>query len=414
MLDSTRPQWRRPGVLSMVVLGLAVACGGGPDANDTSDDGNGNGGYPLDTSAYNGLIAWTAGIRFGVYVRDLDANTMLFEREPPEDRLEELPSQPKLSADGSSLAMSLDTAVALSQIGQVHHVDLTTGTVTALPKAIPDSDEERASTHPWPTTDGSTIAYTENRLIYDDPSAEFPTDNTKGDIGLWTVGDAPVLLTTDDAADYRPMLSANGAKVVFVSERDDNDGDFYIMNANPGATPTRLRYDNHADIDDAPNFETPGHVDISDNGSKLVYTAGVTEDATGAFLLDTATGNVERIGTSGDVEYVAISEDGSTLAFVDLQTSETAITYRLLTAAASDPSSTTVGIETSQKNFFGLDLSADGSFVAVGQSDFQGDFPGAFHLVLLRPDGSDITLVASEADELGETFSNTPFYLDVR
>ena len=53
-------------------------------------------------------------------------------------------------------------------------------------------------------------------------------------------GSDQIRLTNNAAYDNAPSFSPDGSKIAFVSYRDSPHPEIYVMNAQPGSTPTRL------------------------------------------------------------------------------------------------------------------------------------------------------------------------------
>ena len=148
-----------------------------------------------------------------------------------------------------------------------------------------------------PTSTGSCsgkIAFTSNR---DGNQEIYVMDAVPGAI--------PSRLTNNPALDAYPSFSPDGSKIAFMSTRDGNL-EIYVMDAVPGAIPSRLT--NNAASDGNPSF--------SPDGSKIAFMS--TRDGTAQIYVMNANGtNQTRLTNTSPAfdDYPSFSPDGSKIAF---------------------------------------------------------------------------------------------------
>lgn len=114
----------------------------------------------------------------------------------------------------------------------LYTLDLARGRVTRLTGAPGYSEQ----TPRW-SPDGRRVVFTSNRAHYTGPSPETGTP----DFDVWSIaadGSDPRRLTREPSNDQDPGWTADGARVVFSSDRDSR-GDLYELRLDSGAT-TRL------------------------------------------------------------------------------------------------------------------------------------------------------------------------------
>lgn len=128
-----------------------------------------------------------------------------------------------------------------------------------------------------------------------------------------------VQLTTGDFDDRQPRWSPDGKRIAFVSERTDgdpdrfNNGDLFVVDATPGATPVKLT--TWAGPDAGPAW--------SPDGSQIAYLQG-SEPQLSAYTQNTiaivpSTGGTARLVATAldrDVNQLAWSTDGTSLRFL--------------------------------------------------------------------------------------------------
>ena len=94
-------------------------------------------------------------------------------------------------------------------------------------------------------------------------------DNPEGDAEIFAMnpdGRAIEQLTVNDGNDYDPAFNHHGSKIVFTSQRDNQNEDIYVMDAAPeSATNQPVRLTNNATSDFGPNW--------SPDGSKVAFTS---------------------------------------------------------------------------------------------------------------------------------------------
>ena len=386
----------------------AISNNQSPDGE--GDDTNAQGGE-IDTSDFEGTAVWTVGIRSGIVAREL-ANNEIYLAEHKQGEFEDLPTLPALSKDRSTLVYTRDDSSFIEVIGQVHKRTLGTGEETTIPREIDGSEWERISTTPSTNEDGSLVAYTEYRGKFSEEGALLET--TDGEIATWNeAGEMTVLTDTPDVDDYLPKLSDEGSNILFVSERS-GEPDFYTMPTDGSSAPALVTYDNYekelADL----GFTADNKWASDDDLSHVVFVARIPVDAVyGAFVLDTQSGEVQRLGESDDANYVDISDDGSTIAVSSTgfdDNNQVVATLELFHVDSPDsPSVIAESVQTAQ--FRMVELNEDGTTVILAQSGSE-EFEGSEHLVLMNADGSNHTLLAKGGGEIG--LSTQLFNLEFR
>lgn len=280
-------------------------------------------------------------------------------------------------------------------------MDLDSGEVIPYPTDDLAENEVRNAVLPSLSADGSRVAVGESTATLGE--FDLPTDPSPLSIEVWDRKSNERIRVTDGSAkDTFPFLSADGSRVLFLSDRDEPGGwDFYLANVAEGADVERLSFRNHADIVRL-NFDLPEWISVSADLRWLAFIASVEEGGAGLFLMDTSSGGIERIeyepvvaeplGADAVVilESVAISGDGSRLAisltYLDAESER--IGGQVLTSPREERAFTLV--RQSNLSMRPVALSANGSQIAYTE--------GLQNLYVDRLDGSDPRLVASEKD----------------
>lgn len=419
-----RLQWLFGALLAMA---FAVSCGGGGGSGSGGEGGSGGeaagggggggaggqgggegsggegGGLVRDTSAFEGRLTWSRALRFGVLAWDLPSSELIYKRIPDEedDKLY-LYATPTLSSDGSTLAHAVEHTHFMSgNFSQVEIVDLDSGTRLPYTEADLEEFEYRNTSFPSLSGDGRRVAVSEwHAEIFDEGFGEMPTDPSQPSIEVWDRdADKRIRITDGDARDTRPILSADGKRVLFVSDRDTEADDLYIADVVENAEVQRLSVYEGTEIANLDLVIQPGRLAASADLRWVAFVATVEEGSWEYFLLDTSTGDIEHIdldlGLSDDAivfrHTIAISADGSTLAYyvqyLDLPDSETLI----LVAPREDPTAYSVLHSTEMPTVIrAVALSANGSQVAYTRES---------ELWISDKEGSKSALVASEDDD---------------
>lgn len=396
----------------IVVAALAVSCGdggesgAGPDGGSGGDggrggtDGGGGGaggqggsggdGVVRDTSDYEGRLVWSRAVRFGAFAWDLPSSTLIFERHPEHEANERLMfSSPTLSGDGSTLAFSTEQIDFSGTLSQVEIVDLETGVSAPYTDAGLGEDEYRNTMLPSLSHDGRRIAVGAWHAKLDEGSPGSPTSPGPQSIEVWDRDTNQRIRVTDDAAhDTLPILSADGMRVLFLSDRDTPDLDLYLADVEEGATLRRVSVYAHPDVAFIPHATNPGRISVSADLRWVVFFAATEGgSAMGFFLLDTESGDVEALEVAPVAELsddasvlplaVSVSADGSTLGFVvsyldyDEETMDGKNGIQTLVAPRGNPSQRTLINDSPAVLTRAVALSADGSQVAytVGEAE---------------------------------------------
>lgn len=140
-----------------------------------------------------------------------------------------------------------------------------------------------------------------------------------GNYDIWvrpTAGGLPSLLTTNTSDDYSPTWAPDGKALVFVSRRDDAEGDLYLLKlqrTEEGFAPGKIiRLTN--------NLQREAFPQISPDGKKIAYSAGAKgeeqiwlyEIKTGARYQLTTRGGSEPAWASGGNELAIACRAGET------------------------------------------------------------------------------------------------------
>lgn len=134
----------------------------------------------------------------------------------------------------------------------------------------------------------------------------------------------PKNLTQNAADDAEPSYSPDGAKIVFTSSRDDDDGDIYVMNSD-GTGVTRLTSDPAFDAD----------ANFSPDGDQIVFRSGrVSGDNSEVFVMDAVDNNNDGEGdnmtnisndSAANDAFPAFSPDGNQIVFRSNRTTGTGV-----------------------------------------------------------------------------------------
>jgi Tol biopolymer transport system component len=403
-----------------LLLPLVAACGG-----RSGDDGTGGGSGDdsgvqpgADTSGYEGKLSWSLNMILGMpslRVWDLASSSYAARLDSPEDALENY-LHPATSRDGSTLVHTFSSGAITDSdfVLEIARVDLATGAVTRVPRDTGTPDQVRFSQQASVSGDGSAIAFSQFMATYSPDLV--PDSQTDGDIAIVVDGGEPQALTTSDAEDTCPKITADGQSVIFWSDRDFGDGDLYRVAATEGATVERLSYAAHPDITGfSTGLRSACAFDVSDDGARLAFL-GRTDEGAAVFVMDTATKAIERVSTiaHGSASAFSLSGDGTRIAFMTsaklAEGTEDEETVMRLYAAELGGSATLLlessFVDVTKPNALmatsasSLALSRDGSALATMLSNPErtGDeIP--MKLVVMRFDGSDIrTVTAVETD----------------
>lgn len=378
---------------------------GGGGAGGMGGGGAGGAQEPphRDTSIYEGRLTWTKRLDSGVYVWDLPRSKLLFRRDAGESGEEgPLVSAPTLSADGSTLAYQ----IAEDGRWTVELVDLDSGDILPYPHTGLEEDERSEPISPSLSQDGRRVAVARSR-----PLNGLPLSG-KYSIEVWDRDtSATIHLSGGDSLVARPILSADGERVLFLSSDEDGKVELSLAEVEEDAAIERLPLPEGLETSGIASLAAPGALSASAD-LRWVAISAYSNREPAFFLLDTSAGTSERIDilsvfeVSGNAEFmggaVEISADGSTLAFslryldhilIGGSLVDTYFGGKVVVAPRSNPAELRV-IRSSEVAYTlsGIALSADGSRIAFT------DLPGT--LWVSGIDGSDPRLVASEDEGL--------------
>jgi Tol biopolymer transport system component len=414
-----------------LVVGLAAACGddNGNSASNNADNGGNSGAnaqnagnvganaatYPrggaaLDTSDYQGRVMWmanTAGMTIDL-AENAESQFTVAVNEDGQQLFETvIHTDADLSADASSVvfvaespefcAPTFDAGITGSVFGELTVVGADGQRATLSVETPSAAADCQSATQPSINGDGTRVAFRHREL-----DAE-----TTGDfnIAIWDLAGEPTILTTDEANDYRPLISADGARVVFLSDRDQ-EGELYIMPTDGSAAPTKIAVE-HPDLDGPARFTDVNLPSCSDDLSLCAFVAGEAGVDRGAFVVDTASGAVTRLGVQTDAVSASLSGDGRVAAVVFESETPLQGNIHIIDVSVADDGQVIGQMSSLSPLRQPPVLNTDGSLMLVanqeqGQSRF-GEVGGLFNLTVWRTDGSGDVLV--ESDETDERFS---------
>ncbi|MEM9692705.1 MAG: hypothetical protein AAGA56_09180 [Myxococcota bacterium] len=390
-------------VPSLVALALAACSDGGDDDGGSADSGSDTtagmttGGGAVDTSELSGTFAWFNPFDRKITVRQLASNTVLYENEPgPDEQLTNLATsgnRPQLSPDGGHLVYSRLRPEGPNDAPRptIRVVDLSSGSETQLPNSF-------RGISPTVSSDGSRVAFRSEEVVLGE-DGEVASSTGKSDIAIWNVGSEPVLLTDDDADDRFPYLSADGSTVIFVSNRDGSEYEFYSVPADGSAEPTALT-STHPTVVFRRSLEDC-FFDVIDDASHVVFMAPIDSGNNGAFVLDVGLNTVATTDAEG-VTAVSISGDGQRIAYANLLLGAGALSGGLFIALVNDPTNPFVIPNLPDRTYTGLEMNSNGSALSIhgGLAEELGPVVG---LVLQPTDEMTAPVImGSQADE---TFS---------
>ena len=280
----------------------------------------------IDTSGYDGKLVWLMNALSampGIRVWDMATSQYLLREDHTEGRIESY-YHPAVSADQSTLVYThtvgwmLDWDVSY----QVTSLNFETGEKITVPRETDIENRWRFSRYPSVTADGSVLAFSQYLAGFDE-GGYIADSETDQDIAIYDGSGQPRVLDVDPAEDTCPRISADGESVIFWSDRDLEDGDFYRVSTAPGSTVERLTYTSYPGLlGIATGYLMECEFQVSEDGSRIAFLGLLADDEIGVFLMDTTTKTVERLDTDENSvpSAFSLSGDGSRLVFVAIET----------------------------------------------------------------------------------------------
>lgn len=180
-------------------------------------------------------------------------------------------------------------------------------------------------------------------------------------------GKNSIQLTDNTVDDFAPSFSPDGAKIAFVSRREDIFGDIYMMNVD-GGNPVRLTNNSMSDFDPA----------WSPDGKRIAFFS--YRDGNAEIYVMNADGSDQlRLTTSpGDDTYPTWSPDGSRIAFTSVQNGNTDVYVMNVDGSGQTRLTDDPAIDRSPS------WSPDGNYIIF----VSGRFPGS-EILRMNSDGSN-------------------------
>lgn len=212
----------------------------------------------------------------------------------------------QVSPDGSRVVYSADQDI--DDVNELFSVPITGGTVTKLnPDLLSNRDVGAFKIN----SDGSRVVYLADQdafsrdELFSVPITGGTVEKLNADVGRAVFGQFEI--------------TPDGSKVVYLSDQDVRlSFELFIVPITGGA-PTKL----NPDFTDRDQDVRSGSINISPDGSRVVYVADVTENVFELFSVPTTGGNVTKLnpdftGTQKDVNFttVKISPTGNRVIYV--------------------------------------------------------------------------------------------------
>ena len=256
------------------------------------------------------------------------------------------------SSDATGCASVAPTSVpATKPPGSSQYVATFTVTPVAVGSCTITLTDKKGQTVTIPVSVEGSV--TGGRIVY--------TSLRDGNIEIYLMGSSgSARLTNNSARDMEPVLSPDGQKIAFYSDRDGT-GNLWLMNAD-GTNPVKLT-DHHGAI----------HAAFSPDGSKIVfssfevdYQAGLPERTTDLWIMNADGTNPQRLTffdrSLGGSSWPRFSPDGQRIVF--------GLGW---TIATIDADGSNLQVLTTDGNNMMPDFSPDGGRI-VFASDFNGGF----------------------------------------
>jgi len=163
-------------------------------------------------------------------VWDLSRNEATFHLGQ-DDATHNMAGKPVFSRDTKILAYSEATPIAIGLARKVKVRDIATGVETNYPEDNPlvSSEFVRVTDEPSISSDGNRIAVVASQLWLDETSFDpASAGRSLKSIQVWERNTNELInVTGGDDLDFYPIISADGTRVLFISNRDTPDHDFY-------------------------------------------------------------------------------------------------------------------------------------------------------------------------------------------
>jgi Tol biopolymer transport system component len=231
------------------------------------------------------------------------------------------------------------------------------------------------------------------------PENTFDVQSGALDIGLWD-GSEVRLLTDDEAIDTLPTITADGQTVIFISNRDRSDGDFYRIDLNGETTPTRLSIEADPAIASIKGGMTALYR-MSADGSRLLFFAQLQEGDEVPYMMDTTTGELTRFAMPEGVQATQfdLSGDGTLFAFTGTNSSASDPTNQPMYVIHTNAPDTVTTI--GERGIYGsIAVNQDGSAIGASITDFNNSENPLIYAVM-RSDGSDPKTVSNDPSIIG-------------
>lgn len=362
------------------------AAGTGGQGGSGGQGGTGGEQVQRDTSGYEGLLAWSTGNNNGVHLWDLANSEMVYSVDDLE--FGELAGDPTISADRRTLAYThAQPYMLVTFVPSVRLVDIESGEETGYLTDDLGENWVRLTMSPSLSADAKRVAVLESSA--EQVGDEYENQTTWA-LEVWDrEANQRIRITDGRSKVQHPRLDPSGEFVYFLSDHDVDTFDLYRAAVEEEPVLERLSLGAHPDID-RPLFLYDGPA-ISADGRWVAYAGKLqTSNQNGAFLLDTQSGEVRRLG--GDTEGVTrvdISADGSMVSWTVMGVVEEAFFMQAWVAPREGLDNATL-LSDRAMPMAPVAFSADGQQVAYVTQDHE--------LVVARVDGTDVRIVSGREE----------------